>query len=64
MNKIVLMIVLCVSLQGCSNGAGDSKSDVPSIIGNKAKAKPPEKNGLLAMSEFMAMMALLKTQTE
>jgi len=64
MNKIVLMIVLCVSLQGCTTTSDSSKSDVPSVIGQKAKAKKPEKSGLGAMSEFMAVMALLKTQTE
>ena len=67
MNKIVLMMILCVSLQGCSNGAGSSKTDslksvAKSIDGEEPKEK--EKNGLLAISEFMAVMALLKTQTE
>ncbi|NQZ49820.1 MAG: hypothetical protein HRT95_06410 [Moritella sp.] len=64
MSKIVLMMFLCVSLQGCITTPDSSESDIPSIIGNKAKEKEPEKNGLLAISEFMAVMALLKTQTE
>lgn len=61
MNKIVLMMFLCVSLQGCITTPDDSKSDIPSIVGNKSKAKEP--SGLGAISEFMAVMALLKTQT-
>ena len=67
MSKIVLMMFLCVSLQGCSNGAGSSKSEDPSTIGEKAKtaeAKKPDKNGLLAITQFMAVMTLLKTQVD
>ncbi|SQD80203.1 hypothetical protein [Moritella yayanosii] len=63
MSKIVLMMFLCVSLQGCITTPDSSKSDIPSIIGNKAKEKE-EKNGLLAITQFMAVMAVLKTQTE
>ena len=67
MNKIVLMICLCLSLQGCSGildgiGTDSLKNVAKSIDGEKPKEK--EKNGLLAISEFMAVMALLKTQTE
>ena len=67
MSKIVLMMFLCVSLQGCSNGAGSSKSEDPSTIGKTAKTakeKKPDKNGLLAITQFMAVMAVLKTQVD
>ena len=64
MNKIVLMIVLCLSLQGCLTTPNDSKSDEPSIIGQKTEEKKPDKNGLLAITQFMAVMTLLKTQVD
>ncbi|WP_293148625.1 hypothetical protein [Moritella sp.] len=43
MNKIVLMMILCVSLQGCSNGAGSSKSEDLSTVGETARTAK-EKN--------------------
>ena len=64
MNKIVLMICLCVSLQGCSILGGDSKPEIPSVLGGKPKEEKKEKNGLLAITEFMAVMTLLKTQVD
>ena len=63
MSKIVLMIFLCVSLQACSALGDGSKADVPSILDNKPEVKK-EPSGLAAISEFMAVMAAIKTQTE
>ncbi|MDX2318988.1 MAG: hypothetical protein QNK26_00120 [Moritella sp.] len=62
MSKVVLAICLCLSLQGCSGGFNGVKDDSSSTIGKKADEKEQEKNGLLAIGEFMAVMAVLKTQ--
>ena len=62
MTKIVLMMFLCVSLQACTNLGAGSKTGAPSIL-NKPEAKK-EPSGLAAISEFMAVMALIKTQTQ
>jgi len=62
MNKIVLMICLCVSLQGCSSFGGGSASEAPSILGGESKEK--EKSPLLGITQFMSVMSLLKTQVE
>ena len=62
MNKMMLMIFLGLSLQGCITTSNDSGSDIPSIVNDLPKAE--EKNGLRAMSEFMAMMAVIKAPTE
>ncbi|QUM83672.1 hypothetical protein [Moritella sp. 28] len=62
MNKIVLMICLCVSLQGCSSFGGGSASEFPSVLGGKAEEK--EKSPLLGITQFMSVMSLLKTQVE
>lgn len=64
MSKIVLAMFLCLSLQACSNGPGSNKDGALSKIGNKTEEKKEEKNGLLAIGEFMAVMTLLKTQVE
>ena len=64
MNKIVLMIFLCVSLQGCSVFGNNSKPEVPSILGGKPKEEKKEKNGLLAITELMAVMTQLKNQVD
>ncbi|QFI36369.1 hypothetical protein FR932_00325 [Moritella marina ATCC 15381] len=64
MSKLVLTMFLCLSLQACSNGTGSDKDGALAKIGNKAEEKKPEKNGLLAIGEFMAVMAVLKTQVE
>jgi hypothetical protein len=64
MSKIVLTMFLCLSLQACSNGSGSDKDGALSKIGKKAEKSEPEKNGLLAIGEFMAVMTLLKTQVE
>ncbi len=63
MSKVVLMIFLCVSLQACNTLGGGTKADVPSILTNKAEEKK-EPSGLAAISEFMAVMAAVKAQTE
>ncbi|MFT5879559.1 MAG: hypothetical protein ACI86X_000692 [Moritella sp.] len=63
MTKIVLMMFLCVSLQSCSTLGEAPKADVPSILDNKPEVKK-EPSGLAAISEFMAVMALIKAQTE
>jgi hypothetical protein len=68
MNKIVLMLFLCMSLQGCSVlgsfFGGDSTPEIPPILGGKPKEEKKDKNGLLAITEFMAVMTLLKTQVD
>lgn len=56
---------LCLSLQACSSGSSGSdaaKSDESSTTGDKTAEKKQEKNGLLAIAEFMAVMTVLKTQ--
>jgi hypothetical protein len=64
MNKIIPVIFICLSIQACS-GVGDKlKSDDPSILGAPKAEKKQEKNGLLAITEFMAVMTLLKTQVD
>jgi len=65
MHKLVLIMCFCLSLQACSSapgGANAAKSDEPATIGNKAPEKKPEKNGLLAITQFMAVMSVLKIQ--
>ena len=64
MSKIVLAICLCLSLQGCSNLFDGSKSDIPPILGGKTEGKKQDKNGFLAITEFMAVMSVLKTQVD
>ncbi|KXO13796.1 hypothetical protein AKG98_2369 [Moritella sp. JT01] len=62
MNKIVLMILLCVSLQGCSSfGYTPEPEDKAEPA---AKPKKQGKNGLLAITQFMTVMTLLKTQVD
>ena len=70
MNKIVLIICLSLPLQACSNlginlaiGIGDTlTTNKPTVQENKTKEE--KKNGLLAITQFMAVMALLKTQVQ
>ena len=63
MSRIVLMIFICVSLQACSSLGSVPKTDTPSILNNKPEVKK-EPSGLAALSEFVATMALLKSQME
>ena len=70
MNRIIPILCLCLSLQACSNlgmnlafGIGDAlTTNKPAV--KDSKPKEEEKNGLLAITQFMAVMALLKTQVQ
>ncbi|QFI36370.1 hypothetical protein FR932_00330 [Moritella marina ATCC 15381] len=71
MNKIVLIICLSLSLQACSNlginlaiGIGDTSTTNKLTVPENKTKEDKKKNGLLAITQFMAVMALLKTQVQ
>ena len=71
MNKIIPILCLCLSLQACSNlgmnlafGIGDALTTNKPALKDSQPKEEEEKNGLLAITQFMAVMALLKTQVQ
>ena len=74
MNRIIFVILICLSLQACALASSASRK---SMVGTRPPetslsiretikeavqpAKAPD-NGLAVMSEFMATMAILKSQ--
>ena len=65
MNKIPLIIFLCLSLQGCITTPGGSNSDIPSIVNELPKEQEQSSmGGIAAMNEFIVMMKMLKAHTE
>jgi len=64
MKNLKLIIVFCLLIQGCSNTGGGLKPDAATTTGKNAQQKEPEKNGLLAITQFMAVMSVLKTQVD
>ncbi|MGK0270056.1 MAG: hypothetical protein ACI88H_000689 [Cocleimonas sp.] len=62
MNKIYLIIVLCLSMQGCSTLG--SASSVPTILDEIIPDIDDEPSGLETMAEVLIIMGTIKVITQ